>query len=324
MTLRRVFLGGATGMAGAAILPRLLAAWPGARVVAPYRSADGAFLADPRIEYVAGDLTDPAVCARLVAGCDAAILAAATVGGAAMTRAEPWRQVTGNVVMDVQQFQALHDAGVRRVVYVSTATVYQPFDGAIAERDLRLDLEPPPAHAGVAWAKRYIETLCRFWHDKTGMAVIVLRPSNIFGPYARFDPAASNFIPALARRAVAGEDPFVVWGAPGVCRDVLPVDDFARAVVMALARDDIGFDVFNLGTGRPTTVGEVAGWALDQAGHRPSELRFDASAPATVGFRLLDCAHAAGRLGWRAEIPVERAVRALVDWWREHRHTWTR
>lgn len=321
---QRLLLAGATGMVGSAILRRLLAACPGIRVVAPHRHRDGVFLADPRVEYRLGDLCDPAVCARLAADCQAAVLAAATTGGARMQREQPWQQVTGNVVMDVVMLQALHDAGVSRVVYVSTASVYQPFEGAIAEEGLRLDQPPPPSLQGIADAKRYLEALCRFWHDKTGMTVTILRPSNIFGPYARFDPAVSNVIPALVRRAVAGEDPFVVWGSPAVCRDVLWADDFAEAAVRALERVGTGFEVFNLGAGRPTTVGEIAAWALDQAGHRPTTLRFDDAMPTSVAFRLLDCARAARLLDWHPATSPEAGVRALVGWWREHRSHWTR
>jgi nucleoside-diphosphate-sugar epimerase len=130
---------------------------------------------DSRVEYIVADLTHPADCARAAAGCDLAVLAAAQTGGARQARERPWEQVSDNLVMDVRLLEALHGAGVRRAVYVSTASVYQDFSGAIGEDRLDWNADPSAAHFGVGWAKRSAEKLCQFWHLTAGIEILVAR-----------------------------------------------------------------------------------------------------------------------------------------------------
>jgi nucleoside-diphosphate-sugar epimerase len=321
---KTVFVAGATGLAGSAIVRSLLAASPTTMVRAAHRRTGGVFIKDDRVAYVKGDLRERADCARVVDGCDCAILAAAQTGGARAARNEPWAQVTDNVVMDSLLLEALHRKGIGRVVYVSSASVYQPFDGFITEDQLDLNQEPDQSYLGVGWAKRYIEKQCAFWHAKAGMEVLIGRAANIYGPYAKFDPGVSNFIAAIVRKAVDGMTPFEVWGSPNVIRDVLYADDFGRAAVAMMNHVDSAFDIFNIGSGQPTTVGDVTTWALEFSGHQSVEVRYSESEATTIPYRGLDCSKALRILGWQAEIDAREGVRRTLEWWRGHKDKWTR
>ena len=321
---KRVLLAGGTGLAGGGVLRQLLARFTDIHVRVPHRAPTGAFVADARVEYVQADLTDRADCERIASQVDCAVLAAAHTGGARQAREQPWTQVTDNVVLDVRLLEALHSAGVRRVVYVGTASVYQDFAGAIREDQLDWAADPPAAYLGVGWAKRYAEKLCEFWHRSGGMEILVARLANVYGPGARFDPALSHFIAALVRKAVSRDDPFVVWGSPRVGRDILYADDLGQAVVAMLEATNLKFDVFNIGSGRVTTVGEVADLALRAAGHEPGEIVYDSASPTTVAHRMLDCSKARHLLGWTPQTTPAEGIRRTVEWWQANKETWQR
>lgn len=321
---RRLLLAGGTGLAGGGVLRQVLARARDVRVRVPHRGDGGARVDDERVEYVRADLTNREDCARAVAGCDCAVLAAAQTGGAQQARDRPWAQVTDNLVIDARLLEALHAAGVRRAVYVGTASAYQDYSGAIREDQLDWNRDPPAAYFGVGWAKRAAEKLCKFWYQSTGMEILVARLANVYGPYARFDPASSHFVAALVRKAVAADDPFVVWGDPGVGRDILYADDFGRAIVTMLQATQIKYDVFNIGSGRVTTVGEVAELALRAAGHRPGKIVYDSASPTTVAHRMLDCSKARDVLGWTAEVDPDEGIRRTVAWWRANKDAWQR
>src|SRR6476660_982489 len=93
---KRVFVAGATGLVGSAIVRGLLSASPNVAVVGSYHSTARALVESKRLRYVRADLTTREGCAAAASGCDFAILAAAITGGAGQTRREPWRQVTDN------------------------------------------------------------------------------------------------------------------------------------------------------------------------------------------------------------------------------------
>ncbi|MBX9635280.1 MAG: NAD(P)-dependent oxidoreductase [Magnetospirillum sp.] len=321
---KKILVAGGTGLAGSGAVRALLAASPTIKLRVSHRSDTGAFSPDPRVEYVQADLTHAADCRRVAAGCDGAVMAAAFTAGARSSQDEPWRQVTDNVVMDARMLEAFHQEGVRRVVYVSTASAYQDFDGFIREDQMAWDQDPPAAYAGVGWAKRYGEKACKFWHDSTGMQVMIARLANVFGPFAKFDPQQSHFIAATIRKAVDRLDPFEVWGSPHVVRDVIYADDFGRAVVAMLNAEQLSFDVFNIGSGRKTSVGEVVEWALRHAGHTPAKLSFGQPGPATIAFRALDCTKARTLLDWQPSLDIETGIKQTIAWWQANKETWTR
>ena len=319
---KRLFLAGGTGLAGSAVLRHVLATVGDVRVRVPYRSRTGAFMKDTRVEYATGDLTQPEDCARMVAGCECAVLAAGRTGGARHARERPWEQVTDNIVMDARLLEALHKAGVRRAVYMGTASAYQDFAGAIKEDELDWAADPAAAYFGVGWAKRSAEKLCYFWHRAGNIEILIARLANVYGPYAHFNPDSSHFVAALIRKAVAAEDPFVVWGNPDVERDILYADDLGRAVVAMLEATQVRFDVFNIGSGRVTTVGEVAKLALRFAGHSPARLVYDSDSPTTTAHLQLDCTKARNVLGWQPEVTPQEGIRRTVEWWKASRETW--
>lgn len=317
-----VFLAGSTGVAGSSIMKYILDNYPKTNIRAAYYQHTKPFVEHERVEYVHGDLKSQEDCKNMVKWCDCAIMAAANTAGSNVIVSQPWKHVNDNLIMNAQMLEAFHFGKIKRVVYIGSATLYPEFEGHIKEEHLDLNKDPHPAYFGFGWVVRFTEKLCRFWHDKYGTQVAIARATNIFGPYAKFDPATSNFIPAIIRKAVDKMDPFEVWGSPDVTRDVIYSEDFGRAIVMMMDNDKIKFDTFNIGSGVRTTVGEVVEWSLKYAKHRPSEIKYRSDKPTTIKFRALDCSKAKEILGWQPKYTIEEGVMKTTEWWIENRRWW--
>lgn len=319
-----VFLSGATGMVGTSILTHILQEYPSIRIRACYEQSTP-FILDPRIEYIRANLMSANEARRAVSGCNLAIMAAAAnTGGAVALTTKPWPQISDNTIMYLRILEALHSEQVERVVWVGSATLYQEFDGFIKECDLNLNQDPHISHFGIGWVMRYAEKLCQFWRDNEKMQIINVRSANIFGPYARFDPSRSNFIPAIIRKAVDRMEPFEVWGSPDVTRDVIFSEDFARAIVLLLSNDNIKSGVFNIGSGEITKVQDVVSWALKYSGHSPKNIRYLNDKPTTIRFRALDCSQISHATGWHPDHTIEEGVRITTDWLIKNKQWWTK
>jgi GDP-L-fucose synthase len=320
---KTVFVAGAAGMTGASILRVLLQRYPETRIKAGIFHTEPA-LTSERITYVRGDLRDLQVCRRMVRGCDCVIMAAARTGGAAYTTRSPFEHTRENLWMNWQMLEAVRLEAVPRLVFIGSAVIYQPVEGFVREDELDHNADPHMAYFGLAQALRFLETMCRFLHEQYGHAVVMVRAANIFGPRDKFDPARSNFIPAIVRKAVDRQEPFELWGSPDVTRDVIYCDDFARAVTLLADAPEITCDVFNVGSGRRTTVGQVADWALQYADHAPREIRWVQDRPTTLAFRGLDIHKLQRAVNWAPACRTEQGVARTVSWWREHREGWRR
>jgi len=319
----RIFVAGGAGMAGSAIVDALLRRRPRGRVRASYRTTPPA-VTDARVEHVPLDLSNVRALTAALAGCDTAVLAASESGGIGMLARKPWRQVTPNLVLAATWLEAVHDAGVRRAVFIGSATCYQPFDGTIREDDLDWNQDPSAEAFGVGWVMRASEKLCEFWEQSTGLDVVRVRAANIYGPRARFDPARSNFIPALVRKAADRLDPFDVWGSPDVTRDVIYSEDFGEAIARLIETPDVGGQVFNVGSGRGVAVGDVVDAVLRVAHHENAGVTYSAAGPASCSSRVLNTDLLARALHWQPPTSLEVGLRKTLDWWRENRTTWHR
>ena len=318
----RIFVAGSTGLAGSSIVRAILQHYPDARITGSRYIHTSPFIQDARIDYAEGDLRAADDCHAMVRGCACAVLAAASTGGSRQLTTEPWKQVNDNLQIYANLLEACCCEGVKKVICVGSATLYQQAEGSIKEDELDLNCDPPPAYMGIGWVSRYIEKLCAFWHNQTDTNIITTRTSNIYGPYAKFSPATSNFIPALIRKAVDRLDPFEVWGSPDVTRDVIFADDFGSAVVALLTLEESSFNVFNIGSGEPVTVGEVVNAALKAAGHTPQSLTYDAAKPTTIKARVLDCSKIARLAGWKPSCCLETGIAETTKWWIENKEWW--
>lgn len=317
-----VFLAGATGMVGSSIMRYILDNYPTTKIRACYYRHTKPFINHERVNYVYGGLESKEDCRKLVRGCDCAIMAAAHTAGSNILTSQPWTQVNENVIMNAQMLEAFHFENIKRVVYIGSATLYQEFEGYIKEDELDLNKDPHPAYLGIGWVVRFVEKLCKFWYEQSGMEIIIARATNIFGPYAKFDPATSNFIPAIIRKAVDKMDPFEVWGSSDVTRDVIYSEDFGRAIVMMMDNEQIKFATFNVGSGVKTTVGDVVKWALKYAGHKPKKIEYLSDKPTTIKFRVLDCSKVKKMLGWQLQYSIEEGVKKTTEWWIKNRSWW--
>lgn len=318
-----ILVAGATGLAGRAIVARVLSRFPNARVQGTYHQTLPYFKHE-RLTYVQADLTTKRGCQAAVEGCDMAIMAAACTGGANAAMHSPAAQMTDNLAMDALMLNAIYQEGIRRVIYLSSASVYQEFSGFIREEELNWNQDPHGAYIGVGWAKRSAEKICYFWQTKYDMEIIVVRCANIYGPFAKFNREVSNFIPALIVKAVDKMDPFEVWGSPNVERDVIFADDMADAVVSLLNNGQIKSGIYNLGYGKTITVGEVVALVLAHVNHHPSRVEFAKNRPTTIQKRALDCHKIQSDLNWQPMVPIEEGVARTVQWWKKNRKWWNK
>jgi nucleoside-diphosphate-sugar epimerase len=322
--VRKVFVAGGTGLVGATVVRRLLDTSDDICVRASRHVSNEPVFADPRLEYVAGDLQSLDTCREMCRGCDCAVIAAAYAGGAGLVTAFPWRVAKENLWLHLQLLEAFHLEAVSRVVFIGSATLYQESERPLSEDDLDRNQDPAPSYIGFGGAMRFLETMCRLIYERYGTQTVVIRAANVFGPYAKFDPRTSNVIPALIRKAVDKMDPFEVWGDRRVSRDVIFSEDFADAVIALALRDKGGHDIFNVGYGRATTIEEIVSWVLKHAEHEPRSILYREDLPVTRKSSLLDSSKITAQTGWMPRHTIEEGIRKTTKWWIEAREQWTR
>jgi GDP-L-fucose synthase len=248
---------------------------------------------------------------------DYVFLCAAHTSGAAVIRTTPLVHITPNVLINTLMLEAAHKAGVARFCFISSGAAYPPTGDRPVREDEMFNGDPADVYFAAGWMKRYAEVLCRTYAENIAspMPAVVVRPSNVYGPYDKFDFAVSHVTAALIRRVVERHSPLDVWGTGNDVRDLIYVDDFIEGILAAFAADRPFFAV-NICAGVGQTVREILEMILRVDGYEKADVRFDPSRPSTIPVRLMDNGLARKELGFEPRTSLADGLRRTIEWYR--------
>lgn len=310
----RVTVAGAGGFVGTNLLPELLAA--GARVKGITHARPPQFLGD-WVQFVQADLTTAEGCRAAVEDTDIFVMAAANSSGAQVMSSRPLTHLTPNIVMNALTLQAAHEVGVSKYCFISSNTVYPPGDTAMTETDTSGEFYD--SYKVVAGMKLYSEQMVEHYSSlgTRSMDTVIIRPANLYGPFDKFSPAESKVIPALIRRAVERENPFLVWGDGKDIKDFLYISDFVAGLVKSLSLDS-RHETFNLASGESVSLREVLPKILESANYETATVAFDSSKPTMIPVRRISNLKAKNLLAWEPTVGIDEGIRRTVEWFKSN------
>jgi GDP-L-fucose synthase len=271
----------------------------------------------PEAETVTVDLRRAEDCARAVDGVDFVFVCAAHTSGAAAIRNTPLVHITPNVLINTLLLEAAYQARVKKVCFVSSGAAYPPTGTRPVSEPEMFDADPVDVYFPAGWMKRYAEVLCRTYAEKVSppMPAVVVRGSNVYGPYDKFDFATSHVTAALIRRVAERQAPIEVWGTGEDVRDLIYIDDFIDGMLAAFATD-LSYFVVNLCAGRGCSVRQLLQTILEVDGYAGADVRFDPSRPSTIPLRFMDNSLARDKLGFEAKVSLAEGIRRTLQWYR--------
>jgi GDP-L-fucose synthase len=317
-----VLVTGGTGFIGNNLIRRLLSI--GCQVRATLHRRPQLF-SHECLEYVKADLTVMDDCRRAVNGVNYVFMCAANTSGAAVMASTPLAHVTPNVVMNAQMLEAAYQAKVKKFLFLSSSAAYPPTDGRPVREEEMFEGDPYETYYGAGWMKRCAETLCRLYAQKikNPMPTVVIRPSNVYGPYDKFDFRTSHVTAALIRRVVERHHPLEVWGTGDDVRDLIYIDDFLDGVLVAFEKTE-DYIAVNIASGEGYSVKQALEAMLEVDGYTDAVVRFDPSKPTMIPQRLVDTRYAREYLGFQARTSLREGLRRTIEWYRQNRHQWTK
>ena len=314
----RVLLTGAAGFIGSHLAERLLA--DGHEVTGfdsfysfLYDAATkernvAALTGRPGFRLVRADLLDARLLRELCRGKDLVVHLAA-LAGVRPSIADPPRYARTNVEGTLNLFEACRSAGVHRVVFASSSSVYGARDAAaVPFREADPCISPASPYAAT---KRAGELLASTYRDLFGIGITSLRFFTVYGPRQRPEMAIHKFT-----RALAAGQPVTLFGDGTTARDYTFIDDIIDGTAAACARVAPGeLAVYNLGGSRTTTLSRLVELIAGALGVTP-RIDWQPEQPGDVPITFADVSRAARELGYAPKVPIEAGITRFVDWFR--------
>jgi UDP-glucose 4-epimerase len=267
--------------------------------------------ANGSVELIEGDIRDRELVRRLMDGVDVVFHLAAI----RITQCAEEPRLALEVLVDgtFNVFEAAAEAGARRVIASSSASVY-----GLAEEFPTLESHHPYANDTLyGAAKAFNEGLLRSMHAMHGLDYVALRYFNVYGPRMDVHGLYTEVLVRWMERIDAGLPPLIL-GDGSQTMDFVYIGDIARANLLA-AESDATDAVFNVASGTETSLLELAQLLLSVMKSDLPVEHGPARAVNGVTRRLADTSLAREQLGFEAEVDLEEGLSRLVEWWRGER-----
>lgn len=264
------------------------------------------------------DLRDPDTARYLLRDMDQVYALAADMGGAGylFVGDYDWDILRNNTLITLNTLRAAEAAGVKRVLYTSSACVYQTFKQDLPDAPpLREDdVYPAMPDHDYGWEKLYSERLCQAFGRATGIPVRVARFHNIYGPEGSWNDGREK-VPAAACRKVAqakrtGGPVVEVWGDGEQVRSFCYIDDCLE-ILHRLMESDHG-EPINVGTDEAVSVNELFAMVAGIAGFE-IEIRH-VPGPLGVKSRNADLTRMRAVLGYEPRVGLRAGMAELYRW----------
>lgn len=268
-------------------------------------------LGNPRFSLVEADIRDSDAIASVFDGARFdAIVHLAARPGVRPSIAEPVLSTDVNVTGTAILLEAARKAGVNRIVFASSSSVYG--NGAKVPHS---ESEPlPPPVSPYAATKRSGELLCAaFAAVQREMRIISLRFFTVYGPRQRPDLAIHKFT-----RLISAGEPIPFFGDGTFSRDYTYITDIVQGVLGAVECTESmapGHEIYNLGMSATTTLSELV-VLIEQALDTPALLQRLPEQPGDVRRTFADVSRARAALGYTPSISIQQGIPLFVDWFR--------
>ncbi|MDD5301916.1 MAG: SDR family NAD(P)-dependent oxidoreductase [Elusimicrobia bacterium] len=309
----KVLVTGAGGFIGSHLTEELARRGASVRALVRYNSrGHWGFLEDldpalkPRVDIIAGDVTDPNSVDEAVDGREVVFHLAALIA-IPYSYSAPASYVATNVQGTLNVLEACRRGRVRKLVHTSTSEVYGTARVVPITEEHPLQAQSPYAATKIA-----ADQIALSFEKSFGLPVAICRPFNTYGPRQ----SARAVIPSIACQLLQ-DKPRLKLGALSPVRDFNFVSDTVDGfLAVAASRASVG-EVINIGSGRGVSIGETARLLMKLTGRRV-EIGSDRARvrPERSEVMRLICGNSKARrlTGWRPRVPLAQGLARTVDY----------
>jgi len=261
---------------------------------------------NPSLEVINGDVRELRDCQKAVAGIDY-VFHEAALASVQRSVEDPLTTHAVNVGGTLHILMASREAGVKRVIYASSSSVYG--DTPVLPKHEEM---PPSPLSPYALQKNIGEQYCRLFSQLYGLETLSLRYFNIFGPKQDLTSVYSAVIPKFIDAFVQGRSP-IVYGDGEQSRDFTYVDNVVEANLLAMAVSHGRGEAMNIAYGQRTSLNQLLETLQRILGSKVKPVYQDPR-PGDVKHSLADIGKAIEFLRYQPRVDIEAGLKRTAEY----------
>ncbi len=260
---------------------------------------------------------------------DIIINCAGRVGGILANSTYPVEFLNENILIQLSLINASYKNGIENFINLGSSCIYPKKAKQPIKENYLLSGHLEKTNEAYAIAKIVGLKSCEFYNQQLGTSYLTLMPCNLYGPNDNFNLKNSHFIPALIKKIINKKsrknNKIEIWGSGKAKREVMHVDDLARAISFILEKKITKNQkllrfikinpVINVGSGKEFSIKKFA-QMICKLSNKKENLRFNKKYPDGTMRKILDN-RIIRNLGWKPEISLEQGLIKTIEWYKK-------
>ena len=261
------------------------------------------------------DLRNPNTVDKLVKGMDIIIQCAATTSGSKDIVLMPYIHVTDNAIINSYMFRSAYNHRIKHFIFPSCTVMYPSSKKSTKETDFNGKIIDK--YKGVGETKVYLEKIAKFYSMQSDTKYTIIRHSNIYGPYDKYDLDRSHVFGATITKVLTAKKRIEVWGAGNEIRDFLYADDLVNFIKIAINKQKTKYEIFNCGSGIPIKVKDLVKKII-KISKKDINIQFNKTKP-TIPFDMyLNIKKSEKEIGWKPKVDIDTGIKKTIRWWNKN------
>ena len=258
--------------------------------------------------FIKGDIRNPETVKKAVKDVDI-IFHEASLVGIILSVQNPLLTHEVNVTGTLNLLKVSTDQGIKRFIYASSAAVYG--NPSVPEKRENMPLDPTASPYAVS--KLAAENYVNVFNNLYGLETVSLRYFNIYGPRQRVDiQTAYGSVILIFLNRLLNNLPPIIFGDGEQKRDFVYIQDVVEANMLALHCKNASGQVFNIGTGKETSINTVAKIMKEKLNKTEIKVVHAAPRPPDVRRGYANIEKAQKTLGYKPQYPLRKGISDLI------------
>lgn len=270
------------------------------------------------IKYFKADLTNFKDCLKFTKNIDILIQCAAVTSGAKDIINQPYLHITNNAVMNSYLLKASYINKVKHFIFTSCTVMYKNSRKTLNENQVDEKKIYKPYY-GVAHTKLYIEKMCHFFSTISDIKFTVIRHSNLFGPYDKFDLVKGHFFGSSIVKIFKTKNRYInIFGDGSEKRDFLYIKDFLLFLDLAIKKQKNNFEIFNCSFGKSFRIIDILNKII-YFSNKNKKIKKNKNSKSLKVNILVNSLKAFRILGWKPKFSMDLAIKETLRWYEKNK-----
>ncbi len=270
------------------------------------------------IRYIKFNLMSEKFDKKIFKGIDTVFVCSANSSGAKIMTNNPSTHFEDNVVMNLNLAKNLKFSNIKKIVFFSSSTVYPDTKKSCNENDINYSFFKKYNFIGNG--KLMIEKIYELYTKEINKKIdlLIIRPSNLYGPHDKFDKEKSKVIPSIIRKCVESAKKVKVWGDGSDIKDFIFIDDFIN-ITYKLFKLKKNFLIVNVCSSKPVILKKII-FKIKNIINYKLEIKFEKSKYRMIPVRKVSNKLLKKLIKYNINFSLDQGLRKTIFWYKTNKN----